>query len=223
MFDISNFAPTGVRTLDEMRSMLQNETWARDTSNRDLYYMWRDALEAIIHKQKSEQAGIRYDITKILPILLGGEFNKTMGHFHNSPEVYEVLNGNGYFLFQDYYNNAVHKTNAIKTSAGDKIFIPPAIGHLAINIGPGDLTVANVAVRHRSHDYSLYQEKHGGAYYGLKNGEDVKWEKNPAYGPLPELKSLTPSDTFKAFGIKIPSESLYQAITENIESLYFLK
>src|SRR5258708_74520 len=55
-----------------------------------------------------EKNRLSYDITILPPVMLGKEFNKTLGHYHANipgsaiahPEVYEVLSGTALFLLQ---------------------------------------------------------------------------------------------------------------------------
>ncbi|MCX6741503.1 MAG: hypothetical protein NTY61_03850, partial [Candidatus Parcubacteria bacterium] len=62
------------------------------------YFMYRGVLRF---------GNIRYDVTRILPLDLCGEKNKTFGHSHPIspsgvawPEIYEVLDGTAHFLIQ---------------------------------------------------------------------------------------------------------------------------
>lgn len=215
--------PTAVRKLDEMRPLLFDIAWAESTPNRDLYYMYRDALLSLAQKQRSEVEGFRYDITILPPIMLGNEFNKTMGHEHNSAELYEVLSGEGIYLFQYFYGNKIHKVYACNVKAGDKIFIMPAHGHLMINTGHSDLITANIAVRHRGHDYSLFIKNRGACYYAFLQNNDVLWTKNPNYDILEEIEFISPADTFKPVGVAIPEGSLHDLVTNEPKKLYFLK
>src|SRR3989339_2132290 len=96
-YDLSKLTPD-VRHLDDMREVLADKNYAKNSPDTDLYFMYR-GLET-----KSE---LRYDETIVFAKMLGGEFNKTKGHCHIGayPEIYTVLKGQAIYL-QQKNNNA---------------------------------------------------------------------------------------------------------------------
>src|SRR3990167_10567232 len=82
-----------IRFLYEMKEVLYDKKWVKESPNITLYYMYRGI------KRKN---GLRYDITIIPPKMLGKEFVKTKGHEHKNhfPELYMVLEGKALYLMQ---------------------------------------------------------------------------------------------------------------------------
>ena len=67
-----------VRKLEEMREVLADPG---ASGPENLYFMYRD-VGFPDDKAKLRSHSLRYDVTVILPCLLGREFNKTAGHYH---------------------------------------------------------------------------------------------------------------------------------------------
>ncbi|MEW6032383.1 MAG: glucose-6-phosphate isomerase family protein [Bacillota bacterium] len=66
------------RTLDQMRSVLYNQTATGPTV---LYYMYR-GLGWPEDRERISGYDLRYDLTVLVPGLVGGEYVKTAGHYH---------------------------------------------------------------------------------------------------------------------------------------------
>ena len=66
-FDLTKFTPE-IRHLNDMREVLYDKNFAKNSADIELYYMYRGL---------AEKDGLRYDITTIPPIFLGFEFTKT--------------------------------------------------------------------------------------------------------------------------------------------------
>lgn len=146
----------------------------------------------------------RYDITVIPARKAGREFAKTFGHYHKGAyaELFEVLEGRAYFLIQRHENDPadIKEAYIVEAITGDKAVIPPNFGYLSINIGSGDLALANW-VGFVEHDYETIKKYRGGCYYILDSGENIEFEKNPNYKSVPELKKLKLRDV-QELGIK---------------------
>jgi glucose-6-phosphate isomerase len=72
-----------VRTLREMQSVIFDKAWLRTADlDQPLYLMYRDGVLPQ-DRQIAQQLQVRYDITVLLPVRLGREFNKTKGHYHS--------------------------------------------------------------------------------------------------------------------------------------------
>lgn len=183
-----------VRKFADMKNVLMDPTIKSERD--DLYYMYRD-----VHRQDDEQIirtnKVRYDITVLPPSMLGSEFVKTAGHYHSQvpgeeyeyPEIYEVLYGNALFMIQkiDKEGKAV-TVMVIQAGVGDKIVYPPNYGHIIINFGTTVLVTANWVSSEYSADYQSIVDKHGMAYYVIKDGASYKLVPNKAYGEVPPAK-----------------------------------
>ncbi len=166
----------------------------------------------------------RYDIAKIPQNKIGGEFAKTFGHYHKGiyPELYEVLDGRAYFLLQKIGNDQAEISEAyiVEVSAGEKAVMPPGFGHLSINVGERDLTLANW-IGLVDYDYQPFSNFHGGCYYVLDNGGNIEFEKNPNYKSVPEIKKLKLRD-LPELGIKNDKEHPIWNLRETPEKLDWL-
>ena len=187
-----------VRTAEDMENV-----FAVRPSNHDpktpLYYMYRDLYQTHGDHTWLERHHLRYDITRIPPGLINGEYTKTKGHYHPKnaagipyPEVYEVLSGSAYYLLQKRDHTDVI---LVPAHAGDTVLIPPGYGHVTINPAPEELVMANLVSTDFASEYGEINAMHGAAYYYMKR---EGWVPNTNYGdpipmhvilplPLPEL------------------------------------
>ncbi len=187
-----------VRTSEDMENV-----FAVRPSNHDpktpLYYMYRDLYQTHGDHTWLERHHLRYDITRIPPGLINGEYTKTKGHYHPKnaagipyPEVYEVLSGSAYYLLQKRDHTDVI---LVPAHAGDTVLIPPGYGHVTINPAPDELVMANLVSTDFASEYGEINAMHGAAYYYMKR---EGWVPNTNYGdpipmhvilplPLPEL------------------------------------
>ena len=176
--DLSKLTPD-IRKLDDMREVLADKNFAKNSPNMDLYYMYRGL------KQDGE---LRYDETVIRAQMLGNEFNKTKGHYHVGayPEIYMVLQGKAIYLLQKRdKKGGIEDIYYVEVNSGECAIMPPHYGHVTINPSETqDLKMANWISDNCKSDYSPYVENQGAGYYCTKNG----WVKNPNYKSLPKLR-----------------------------------
>lgn len=182
------------RMLFDMKPVLQSPD---SVKNDAIYYTVYRNLATINGK-------LKYDMTVLPQKIIGKEFTKTFGHYHEnaSPELYEILEGNAYFLLQRYLGDSkkIEEAYIIKAEAGEKAVIPPGFGHLAINIGKDKLVLANW-IGAGNYNYNLFKDFKGGCYYVLAANGAIEFKKNPNYKSVPELKKLAPKDA-PALGVK---------------------
>lgn len=181
-YDLTKIKPD-VRKLNDMREVLSDKNFAKNSSDMDLYYMYR-GLE--------EKNGLRYDQTVISAKMLGSEFNKTKGHYHIGfyPEVYTVLEGSAIYLLQklDKKGN-IEDVYFVNAKKGDSVIMEPFYGHVTINPSDKeDLKMANWISSECKSDYLPYEKAHGACYYYIKNG----WVKNENYKSVPPLHEKQP-------------------------------
>jgi glucose-6-phosphate isomerase len=219
-----------VRKASDMKEVILDYKPA--ISKQELYYMYRNvAFEK--DKKRIKQNNLRYDITVMLPISLGREFNKTKGHYHPKiidqtityPEVYEVLSGWAWYLIQkpidgDY--SKIEKNFLIKAKIGEKVVIPPGYGHVTINPDlKKPLVMSNWVSSKFESEYSQYLKQRGGSYYFIKSdNSDYELVKNDNYSALPGLKVIFPKD-LPEFGLSLDFPA-YELVKKNIKLLDFL-
>ncbi len=180
-FDLTNLKPD-VRKLSDIKNVVADKEWYKSAEDCDLYYMYRIL---------QEKDGLRYDITVIPPKMLGSEFVKTKGHNHAGfyGEVYMVLEGEGFYLFQKGDENKIEDVCVVKAKAGENIIIPAGYGHVTINPSQDKaLKMANWVKKEDKGDFSLFEKNQGACYYYTQNG----WVKNENYKDVPELRFEEP-------------------------------
>jgi len=181
--------PPAVRTIEEMRPVLADPACA---CGEPLYFMYRDLARSEADRHWLHDHELRYDLTVIPSRVLCGEFVKTKGHYHPSdpagvgyPEIYEVLEGEAYYLLQ---SRQLDDVVLISASRGDIVIIPPGYGHISINPSPSStLVMANIVSTAFESEYGDYEIRHGAAYYVMSNGDLMK---NPHYPSLPPVRRM---------------------------------
>jgi len=181
IFKGKRFVPNA-RTFKQMADVLASKSCGI-APGAPTYFMYRQAdLFGRIH----------YDITRILPLDLCGEHNKTFGHMHPSsqsgtpwPEVYEVLSGEAHFLLQKSSHSKVDEAVLLSAKKGDCLLIPPGYGHVTINPGKRELVLANLVSGDFESDYSTYAKHRGACFYEMSDGQMVP---NRSYGAGVELR-----------------------------------
>jgi len=219
-----------IRYLAEMTEVLFDKEWAKTAPDLKLYYMYRDIVMNKKEHQIIKKAGLRYDITIMPPVMLGKEFNKTAGHDHplvpetkiTYPEIYQVLSGQALFLIQDSYGDQIKDIYVVEAQKDDIVIIPPNYEHLMINASNKELKNANWICRDfGSNIYKPFRLKQGFSYFAVQGLEsEVKWQKNPHYEDVPELKFCQPNHRIEQFKIEKAKE-IY-SLVNNLKKLDFL-
>ncbi len=186
-----------VRTLAQMRPVLCGPVDLPDTT--PVYEMYREACKPV-HRELYASKQLRYDITVVPPLMLGTEFNKTLGHYHppsarpglSFPELYEVLHGTAHYLLQQPAEGfeGVQRVILVECHEGDKVLIPPNFGHVTINMGSEVLVMDNLVERNFSSVYAPYVKNKGGAYYVTEDGDKA----NRSFEDVPELETYFAPD-----------------------------
>jgi glucose-6-phosphate isomerase len=208
-----------VRTAEDLREVLARPGCE---CSGPLYYMYRDVARTGEDRAWLTSLDLRFDITVIPPRSLGGEYVKTLGHYHPAdpsgtgyPEVYEVLAGEAHYLIQTPDCTDVILIGA---RAGDVVVVPPGYGHVTIN--PSKrlvLEMANIVSSRFLSEYRGYEARHGAAYFELEAEGLVK---NPAY-PEPSRLRLVQAPRVAPVTGTI-TDPLYDLITRRAPILGFL-
>lgn len=163
------------------------------------YFMYRDVAHF---------GHVRYDITRIPPLDLCGELNKTLGHSHpKSPkgayytEAYEILEGKAHFLMQKVSQLGVEDVVMLTAKKGDRFLVPPGYGHISINPDKKDLVMANLVDDSFQSDYSHYLLRRGGCFYETIDGKIMR---NKNYGTGFELREDDAVKYSSSFGCFAP-------------------
>jgi len=203
-----------VRTVGDMAEVLADTKYARSAlasdseKNKVLYYMHRN-----VHRKEDEPAlkkyRRRYDVTVIPPAMLGNEYVKTIGHYHelsrkgpSFPELYEVMAGVAHFLIfkrrkvdgkdaDDRIQDAI----LIEAAAGDKVFVPSDYGHVMINPGSRVLVTNNIVEWKFKSLYEPVGKMAGAPYFELAGERTVRNERFVELSPLSKIKAKDYSPT----------------------------
>lgn len=179
-----------VRTHEEMKAVLMNP----------------EAEGPEIHYYMIRGGSSKKNITVWETGTIGGEYIKTLGHYHvgDLSETYWIVNGEGIVLLQRRkidlegkpIDDEIEEFKAIKVRAGDSIFIPSGLGHLVVNTGKTWLvTVDDSPVNFEEKDpislpghadYEPIKKLHGFAYYVVEDKGKPKLIKNTNYKFIPE-------------------------------------
>ncbi len=198
---------TRVRTLGEMRDYIREPDAQAPTDA--VYTVYRNTARRD-DRERIAAAGLRYDITIIPPGSFFGvrkEFLRTAGHYHPRipgsemayPEVYEVIAGRAYWLVQRHAPGNpenLEEVYLVEAGPGEKAIMLPGFGHLAINVRPEPLVMANWIANSFAYDYAPYRQFRGGGYWALEGetSETVEFQLNTNYAQVAELKKLRPRE-----------------------------
>jgi len=230
MIDLKKFK-NDVRKLEDIEDVVYDREWLKNAPDSELYYMYRDLTENESDHQKIIDNDLRYDVTLFLPIMLGAEFNKTLGHDHpivpgtsiTYPELYEVLEGEAIFLQQDSDDEHIKNVIAIRAKKGDKVIILPNYEHLIINPSNKELKTCNWICRNfGSNIYKPFRARHGFCYYAIRDTSTklgISWIKNKNYEIIPELRFEEPN---KFYGLDLDKNKSIYELVNDLKKLEFL-
>lgn len=226
---LSDREPTYIRQFSQMLPVLKDI----NIPAIDVPYLGYRKLYLPKDKELVESQHLEYDLTIIPPLMLGDEFNKTLGHYHANipgtdiahPELYEVISGHALFLIQkmDPEFKKVIDVIGIEAQAGDKIVYPPNYGHIIVNIGSEVLVTANWLSTDYKPLYEPVADYHGMAYYAVKDvAGKYSFVKNQNYSSHPEVRMVRHEEKIASdFGF-ISTEPMYLTGTTNPKKLEFL-
>lgn len=181
------FEPYAARTHEKMKEVLM----APDAKGPAIhYYMIRGGSE-------------KRNVTIWESGTVGGEYIKAYGHYHvdELDETYWVLAGEGIILQQKLADpnvpDVVEEFKAIRVKAGDSVYMPPHVGHLALNTGKTWLVtaddspiegLADSASMPVHADYESVKKMRGFAYYVVEK------DGKPALVPNKLYKEVRKTD-----------------------------
>lgn len=219
VFENGRKLDASVRTLGEMHEVLLSSRFITEDNGRSpLYYMYRGvgSSDPAFGKHR-----IRYDITILESMDLGGEFNKTLGHYHPLaedglayPELYEVVEGEALYILQRRLPNQEYDVVLTRAKAGDKVLMPPNYGHITVNTGKELLVMANLVNADFKSDYKPIEEKHGAAVYAMSDNSLLR---NESYGNV-KLPGIGDAERIGYLG----KESIYDQFMANPALFEFL-
>lgn len=161
-----------IRKLGDMKDVLFNQNFINDKNKEDELYRSFRAAGQNKNNTIFEAHKMRYDVTVMDVYDLGGEFNKTFGHYHplvvqnlGYPEIYEVISGEVIYVMQKRYEDLHYDVKLVHAKAGDKVIMEPNYGHISVNIGKKPLVEANLVNSTFNSDYDSIRQMRGGAVY----------------------------------------------------------
>jgi glucose-6-phosphate isomerase, archaeal len=137
---------------------------------------------------------------------VGGEYIKAYGHYHITDflETYWMIEGEGILVLQmrkkdaegKWIDDEIESFKAVKVKAGDKIVIPPFMGHLLVNTGKTWLVTSDDSPVHLDDsasmpahaDYEPVRKMKGFAYYVVEKDGQPTLVKNTAYKTVPDAE-----------------------------------
>jgi glucose-6-phosphate isomerase len=212
------------RYLFDLKPVLAFPEELEKMENFPAYEMFRDVYLSKSDREKIIEHSVRYDLTFTSNGKIGKEFLKTYGHYHPEvekgltyPEIYEILEGNAYFILQKpVRDDELEDVIVVTAKEGDKVIIPPNYGHVMINPTNKNLKSCNWVYSKFSSLYEPYTKMRGAGYYYTDDG----WVENQNYSRLPEIRFVKPRLP-KELGLK-RSDEIYKLIKtpEKLEFLY---
>jgi glucose-6-phosphate isomerase len=193
------------RTAREMLPVLRSpDGIAPDAELYHVYYVEQSPPAA---KNLLEPYDLTYSPVVLPPGEINGEFIKTSGHYHPLipgtpyayPEIYTGLHGRLLLVLQkrNLLNRATPlDCTLVELTPGVSVTIPPDYAHILINPTHEIGVMAGLYGRSFKPDNSDVLERHGLAYYLLRDGNGIGAELNPAYlNPPPLIQSVTLTGT----------------------------
>ncbi len=218
-----------------MKGLLMDESSLESQAGEPFYDVYRDIA---FEKDKAllEEHQYRYDITIVMPGLIGGECKKTSGHYHGwTPEktttyaeVYEVVKGTALYVLQksmnfddkDPENVRVDDLILVTVPEGRTLLVPPGYGHCSVNIGEGPLVFSNLAYVPCPIHYDPVRYCHGMGAYICRTPEGIRFRCNDRYKELPKARFAAVKDE-PEFGIR-EGLPVYKSFCENPGAFDFL-
>ena len=200
-------------------------------TDRPLYYMYRDV------RKKEDASTIslspyRFDITVILPGMIGKEFYKTIGHVHpitpfcsipyTYTEVYSVIYGTAHYILQKYSEDLSKVIDIVDLVVNpfEHVLIPSFYGHVTVNSTDKPLVMANILYKDFVSNYEPYLKHRGAAIYLVKDGEKISQEFNTKYCNLPDPRNAN-AVNFQAPFLRF-NESMYDQWIRNMNKFSYL-
>jgi len=185
--DFSKASLHQVRRLKELEPVLYDRSYCRPPYlEMPVYEIYRNCCDSEA-KHLLLRHGLRYDVTVMPPLLLGEEYVKTMGHSHPYPEIFEVLEGEAWFLIQRKRLKEIDQVVLLVAREGDRILIPPNWGHVIINASSRRLIVGNLISQDCIENRNEYTTKRGAAFYVLPSARLVR---NPRCSRMTDIRIL---------------------------------
>lgn len=216
---------TQTRTLSQLAPVALDSI-ENGSPERIQYWMYNGVAQRR-DRERISAAGLRYNLTVLLPHALGHERSKTLGHRHSKPlsstldypEVCEVISGSAWFLFQmlDEASRTAPFCAMLQAKAGEKVVVPPNLYHVVINAGHDPLLFASVVPLGIKRVYQPLADLRGAAWL---NTLEQGWIKNPRYRSVADpiwWQSTTYPD------LQLTSaQPLYRTLVQSPESLLWL-
>jgi glucose-6-phosphate isomerase, archaeal len=183
------------RTLDDVRSMLQDPT---AQGPKDLYTIYMDIgrtqdLEAL------EAQGLLYGAVVYNHGTVGGERLRSQGHIHSEQpgtglrysEVYEFWTGRAYVYLQRECAPEVTRAILVEVGPGDRVIVPSGWVHLVVTLGDEIVSFGAWCARDNRIEYDGLRALGGPAYFVLA---DESVSVNARYRSVADIEYVSPAD-----------------------------
>lgn len=166
-----------------------------------IYWMLNGIRYAGDDRPRSE---LRYELTTFTGSAVGPESPRTLGHRHSPtsgdemgrPEICQVIDGQGTFVFHDLLDIGMAGTARATTfvtvpvGPGDTVVIPPRVDHFVMSSGAAPLVFADLIARDASIDADPVRRAGGPPWFGLRDG---RFAPNPRYATHPPVTTMSPA------------------------------
>jgi glucose-6-phosphate isomerase len=221
-----DFGEQGERRLSQLKDVLEDPGAATD--DRICYRTYR-GVGTKSDLELLQQHGLRYDITVTMPGLIGREYMKTVGHYHNMgkdgqgyPEVYEVVYGNAAFVLE-WIGFAGGFCWIPICESRERITIPFERGHATVNIGTEPLVVCDLIASECTNDYEQFRRSRGALFYIVRSDDGFGAEPNPShFVPLPVIHPPEIGTSSTSDEISVNDIPLVESFRRNASEFSFL-
>lgn len=180
------------------------------------------------HREELQRRMLLFGVVAYAAGRLGDEPVRSQGHIHaiaphcgwSTPEVFEVWEGRAIIYAQERATDDPGRCFAVVANPGEKVVVPPSWAHCVINADPERRMIFG-AWCDRQYGF-VYDDvrRHGGlAWFPLLDGDEIRWEANPRYGPS-EI-SIRRARAYPELGVEADLP-MYEQFARNPDSLQWV-
>lgn len=193
-----------------------------DVKDLEVYRIY-DGIRKIQDKELWND--IKYSIIILQSGQLNGRYFNTIGYYrsfaengYRYPEIFQLAEGYAEFLLQHPRENheQVKDVVVIRMQKYDILVVPPSYGVTIINPSDKKSIISRIRASDAEELKEPYNTTKGGCYYRLAEG---KWDYNPDYEEIPNLRLGEPQNRWKSLKRGIPIYTSYEYNQSYFKSL----